>query len=234
MQGSITPVSLEDQCHNSKHLTLSPSSPSWAWCHMVWNIPLISWGQLCQLWSLPTSCTPSACCLLVGWCEEQKRPWLFKCCSLVSKISLGYQRRLGHRLEHSIICCVMRIINSILVKTSAPMRGNPIFNLTTDANCFEICWIISDITIVWKKCCLKHWGKTLLLMKVAKNTYVATWPGNLWFVSWQGIKLQMARKRKYPLTEKKTHTSQCLASCTRESLFRCVEKKTKMEKFFHY
>jgi len=42
---------------------------------MVWNIPLVSWGQLSQLCPLPTSCAHPAS-LLVRWCEKQKSPWL--------------------------------------------------------------------------------------------------------------------------------------------------------------
>lgn len=30
----------------------------WAWCHMVWNIPLISWGHLSHLCALPFSHEP--------------------------------------------------------------------------------------------------------------------------------------------------------------------------------
>ena len=42
---------------------------------MVWDIPLVSWGQPSQLCPLPAPCAPPASSL-VGWCEEQKRPWL--------------------------------------------------------------------------------------------------------------------------------------------------------------
>jgi len=30
----------------------------WVWCRTVWNIPLVSWGQQCQLCPLSTSCAP--------------------------------------------------------------------------------------------------------------------------------------------------------------------------------
>jgi len=39
----------------------------------MWNIPLVSWGQLSWLRPLPTPCAPPAYSL-VGEGEEQKRP----------------------------------------------------------------------------------------------------------------------------------------------------------------
>lgn len=43
--------------------------------HKVWNVPLVTWGQLSQLFPLPTPCAPPARSL-VGWCERLERPWL--------------------------------------------------------------------------------------------------------------------------------------------------------------
>ena len=77
--------SWEDKHHNSKHPSLPSSSPSfigWAWRHIAWNIPWVSWGQLSQLCPLPTPCAPPACSL-VAWGEEQKSPW--RCASTVQQ-----------------------------------------------------------------------------------------------------------------------------------------------------
>jgi len=64
----------------------SPSFVGWAWCRMVWNIPLVSWGQLSRLCPFPTTCAPSAH-LLVGWGEKQKRLWLLSNNSYISVLS---------------------------------------------------------------------------------------------------------------------------------------------------
>jgi len=37
---------------------------------MVWNVPVVSWGQLCWLCPLPVSCAPPVY-LLEGQCEKQ-------------------------------------------------------------------------------------------------------------------------------------------------------------------
>lgn len=55
--------------------TLTASSPNFdcsAWCHVVWDIPFVSWGQLSQLHPLPAFCTLPAY-LLVWWGEDEKR-----------------------------------------------------------------------------------------------------------------------------------------------------------------
>lgn len=39
-------------------------------------------------------------------------------------------------------------------------------------------------------------------MKRVKNFYLAMWSRNLWFVSWQEIKLQIGKRIKFPLTKK--------------------------------
>ena len=61
---------------------MSPPLPSsnlrfscWAWRHMVWDIPLVIWGQLCCLCPLTTSYGPPAYVLAVEG-GKQKRPWL--------------------------------------------------------------------------------------------------------------------------------------------------------------
>jgi len=43
----------------SQCLANSPQFIQWAWCHIVWNIHLISLGQLSSLYSLTASCAPS-------------------------------------------------------------------------------------------------------------------------------------------------------------------------------
>lgn len=50
---------------------LSLSFYCWAWCPKAWNIPWISWGQLCQLFPLPIPCAPPALSL-VGWVRGTK------------------------------------------------------------------------------------------------------------------------------------------------------------------
>ena len=52
-------VTWEDKCHHSKRpcvLSSFLSFTCWTWHHMVWNIPLVSWGQLSQLCPLPALC----------------------------------------------------------------------------------------------------------------------------------------------------------------------------------
>lgn len=43
---------------NSSVPSSSPHFTCWAWCHMVWNIPLIIWGHLSWLRLLPASQIP--------------------------------------------------------------------------------------------------------------------------------------------------------------------------------
>ena len=46
-----------------------------AGCHMVWDIPLSSWGQLSWVFPLPAPDAPLTSSL-AGWCEKLKSPWL--------------------------------------------------------------------------------------------------------------------------------------------------------------
>jgi len=74
---SCAVVTSEDK-HRHSEDPLLPSPPvlyCWAWRHTVWNIPLVSQGQLSQLCPLPGPGAPPAYSL-VGWGKEQKRPWL--------------------------------------------------------------------------------------------------------------------------------------------------------------
>jgi len=63
-----------------KQWLLPPSQLSqfiwWAWHRMLWNNSLVSGGQLPLLCPLLASCAPAAYSL-VGWCEKQKRSWLY-------------------------------------------------------------------------------------------------------------------------------------------------------------
>ena len=122
---SCVMVTWEDKHHRSEHPPLSffPSFICWAWCHMVWNIPLVSWGQLSRLCPLPASCAPPASSL-VGWGEEQKRPWLCKHCSAVTKTSLCYQHCFSTNPKHSLILATVKKINSIPAKISAFCNNN--------------------------------------------------------------------------------------------------------------
>lgn len=43
------------------------------WCHMVWDTPVVIWGQLSWAHPLPNSCAPAAA---QGWDRKQKQPWL--------------------------------------------------------------------------------------------------------------------------------------------------------------
>ena len=121
--------------HNSECPPLLSSSPSficWAWHHMVWNIPWVSWGQLFWLCPLPTSCAPPAS-LLVGWGEKKERP-----CLSVSPA----QQELKHPCvintvystnpKHSPTLATMEKINPIPAKTST------IFNSTANCSCVVI------------------------------------------------------------------------------------------------
>lgn len=52
-------VTWKDKCHHSECQPLPSSFPSfycWTQCFMVWDMSLVSWGQLSQLCLLPTPC----------------------------------------------------------------------------------------------------------------------------------------------------------------------------------
>lgn len=51
-----------------------PSSKCLARCHTGWNIPWVTWGQLCWLCPLSALQAPSASSL-AEWGKRQKRPW---------------------------------------------------------------------------------------------------------------------------------------------------------------
>lgn len=54
--------------------TSFPRFYCWTQHHIAWNILFINWDQLSQLCPCPAFCAPLTS-LLVGHCEEKKRPW---------------------------------------------------------------------------------------------------------------------------------------------------------------
>lgn len=81
----------EDKFHNFKLTPLLSPLPGfiWTWHHTIWNIHLVSWGQL--PWLCPFFCRPS---LFSGWVgHEAEHPLaLGKHCSAIRKICLYYQQ----------------------------------------------------------------------------------------------------------------------------------------------
>lgn len=81
--------------HNSKcppFLLLPPAFYCWAQCHMIWNIPLVSWNRLSHLF-LPLSgllYTLSILAVGTAW-EAEKALVLCKHCSAISKASVCCQ-----------------------------------------------------------------------------------------------------------------------------------------------
>ena len=75
---SLVMVPWEEKHHHPKcppsFFFFSSSSNCWVWRHMVWYIPLASWGQLPWLCPLPAS-HASPARLLAGQGEAQNRPW---------------------------------------------------------------------------------------------------------------------------------------------------------------
>lgn len=77
---------------HSKHLPVPLSSASsicWAWHHMVWNVPWVSWVHLSWLCSLPAPCAPQLPGG-TGWGAEEAIT-LCKWCSTGMRAALGYQ-----------------------------------------------------------------------------------------------------------------------------------------------
>lgn len=56
----------------------SPHIYCWAWHDMMWNVPLVTWGQLSRLCPFPASCPPQPTCCggkarrkgKPGWCAS--------------------------------------------------------------------------------------------------------------------------------------------------------------------
>ena len=98
-------------------LLLHPAFYCWAWCHMAWDMPLLSWGLLCWLCPLPASCAPPAP-WPVGWGEKQKRHWL---CVSTAQQWLKYPWIINTVFstypKHSPILATMKKTNSIPAET---------------------------------------------------------------------------------------------------------------------
>ena len=94
----------------------SPSFICWAWHHMVWNIPLVSWGQLSQLCPLPKLLVHPQPAHWWGGVRAEKALALCKHCSAITKTSLCYQHCFSTTPKHSPILATMKKINSIPAK----------------------------------------------------------------------------------------------------------------------
>jgi len=178
-------ISQEDKCYNHKRplfLLLSLRFYCWAWCHMVWNIPLVSLGGLSWLCILPNSCPPPA--LLIGsqgagrlrdrksWCcarTVQQQP---KHCCIINTI-------LTTNTKHSTtLAVVQKLIPS---QPDSVQSGLPMCLLA-----YIFRWVKSDRTpqcqtlssqfffllfqkmknYFHRKYCLKRWQIEVLLMKI--------------------------------------------------------------------
>jgi len=123
------------------NIPLSPSFYWWAWHHMLWDIPLVSWGHLFQLGLLPISCAPPAYSL-AGHCEKQKRPW-----HNVSAV----QQQLKHPCvintvldtnpKHSTIQATRKKINSSLAKTGTKVLGWEVFFHSFSSQVLFLCFV---------------------------------------------------------------------------------------------
>lgn len=76
-----------------------------AWCHMVWNISLVVWGQL--PWLCPFPSCPAPAYLLKGQSGKQRWPWH---CASTAQLLLKpwcYQHCFGHRFkaQHCMSYC---------------------------------------------------------------------------------------------------------------------------------
>lgn len=68
-----------DQClTSSQAVALGQLSPHLTWHHMIWNVRVVSWGQLSQLCPLPSPCVPPATSWWGG--EAEKALALCKYC----------------------------------------------------------------------------------------------------------------------------------------------------------
>ena len=119
-------VSLEDKLQMSPRiLLLSPSFYCWAWCPMVWDIPLVILGHLSWLCALPVPCAPPIP-LLVR--QKQKSPWLCASTALqqlkhwcvVTSILIKNPR-------HCITQASTKIVNSVSAKTRTICDRDPCF-----------------------------------------------------------------------------------------------------------
>ena len=82
----------ECQCH--PFLLLCPTFYCSTQCHMVWNIPLVSWDHLSWLCPLPVSCAAPS---LVRNCEKQKALTLCNHWWATAETSVCYEHYFGQR-----------------------------------------------------------------------------------------------------------------------------------------
>jgi len=95
-------VTWEAKRHSSEclpFLLLSSSFYCWVWCHMVWNTPLVSWGQLSQLCPLPAVCGPPAYSLA----GQHKQAFMMCKHSLAISTSVCYQHCFGHIAPYKLL-----------------------------------------------------------------------------------------------------------------------------------
>lgn len=117
-QGSI--MIQEGKCHHSKHPSHSsffPHVAGWAWCHIVWNVPLVSQGQLshCDPSQMPVHPSFSS---LVEWGRSRK--YLNSKCwaAIAAQTSLCYLHFFQHKSKCAPMPVTVKKINSIQHKTS--------------------------------------------------------------------------------------------------------------------
>lgn len=113
-------VSWNDKRHHSWHPPL-PSSSSfmcWPWCHMEWDIPRVTWGQLscpCPLSQLLVHPQPTR--WWVGW-DAEKALMLCKHCSATVRTSLCYQ----HCLSSNPKLCPYQLLGKKKTINSTPAQ----------------------------------------------------------------------------------------------------------------
>ena len=95
---------------------ISPQFYCWARCHVVWDIPLVTLGQLSSLCPLPAPGAPPAP-LLSELHEKQNSPWLCASTVLQLKHRCVITTVFTPNPKHSTIPATRRKINSILAET---------------------------------------------------------------------------------------------------------------------
>ena len=112
-------VAWEDKHHRSK-CPLLPSFPQficWAWCHIAWKIPLVSWVSAVPAVSHPNFlCTPSLLAGGVVW-EAEKALTLCKQCSGKTKHPCIINTVFSTSPKHSLILAAVKKVISIPAKT---------------------------------------------------------------------------------------------------------------------
>lgn len=105
-----------------------------AWHHMVWDVPLVSWGHLSQLHPLPASCALPACMLARH--GKLKNPWL--------SVSAAQQP-----LKHWYVANIILILNSkrnTMSATRKKMNSAPAKPKTLWRYAIKICiWVLYEV-----------------------------------------------------------------------------------------